>query len=135
MDLKYLFVCIYLAVDILYVVLSKPFYNKAIQNIQGFPMKMKKYTSLSAAISYLIMGIGWITIVANRVTPSTSYEETFYIALMYGLAIFGVFNTTLYVMFEKWDLLTAIRDTCWGTGWILTISFLYLYTLKSFTRQ
>lgn len=130
MDSKYVFVAIYILVDFLYVFLSKPFYNRAISNIQGHPMKMKEYSYLSALLSYTILGVGWLMIVANRISSSSSYSEIVAMAVLYGLVIYGVFNTTLYVMFSRWDTWVALRDTMWGVGWITVLSLGYLYTLK-----
>lgn len=130
MDLKYVFVAIYILVDFLYVFLSTPFYNIAISNIQGHPMKMKEYSYLSALLSYTILGLGWLMIVANRISSSSSYSEIVAMAVIYGLVIYGVFNTTLYIMFSRWDTWVALRDTMWGVGWITLLSLGYLYTLK-----
>jgi len=129
--LKYLFLAIYILVDVIYITFTKPVYNARVKAIQGKEMVLKQFSYLSAILSYIILGAGWLVIVANHLTPQSSYMDIIYTAVLYGLVVYGVFNTTLYVMFEGWDVRISIRDTLWGVGWITLISTIYLYTLKT----
>jgi hypothetical protein len=49
---------------------------------------------------------------------------------MYAITVYGVFNTTLYALFENWDILTALRDTSWGIVCITSLTFVFLAVLK-----
>lgn len=116
-----------------YVYSSRSFYGAVVQKIQGKPITMKTYAWVSIALSYLFLALGWFYIVATRVSSTTSYKELITLALIYGLAVYGVFNTTLYVTFDQWNAFVSFRDTLWGVGWILTVSLLYLYVSKNKT--
>ena len=130
LQLKLLFVVIYLVVDILYVSMSREYYGSYVKKIQGSDMKYSNANMVSAILSYIILGTGWFVFIANKIKPSTTYLEILPFTVLYGLIIYGVFNTTLFVMFDKWDIYVSIRDTMWGVSWITTISFIYLTVLK-----
>ncbi len=131
MEIKYLFVLIYVIVDIVYISLSASFYSKTVENIQGTPIVLKPSSYVSLLLAYIILGFGWMFIVANRLTEKSTYKEGLFIAFMYAITVYGVFNTTLYVLFDKWDIITAVRDTVWGVVCITTISMIYMAVIKS----
>jgi uncharacterized membrane protein len=130
MDIKYLFVLIYVIVDIVYITLSASFYSKTVENIQGKPITLKPSSYVSLVLAYVILGFGWMFIVANRLNEKSTYLEALFIAFIYAITVYGVFNTTLYVLFDKWDIITALRDTTWGVVCITTISLIYLIVIK-----
>ena len=130
MDIKYLFVIIYIIVDIVYITLSASFYSKTVENIQGKPITLKPSSYVSLILAYVILGFGWMVIVANRLNEKSTYLEALFIAFMYAITVYGVFNTTLYVLFDKWDIITTLRETTWGVICITTISVIYLTVIK-----
>jgi uncharacterized membrane protein len=132
--IKYGMAFIYLAVDITYVVLSRGYYNEVVKKIQGAPMNIKRDSYIVAIISYAILTIGWIVLVANRLSAKSNWDELLPTAVMYGLAVYGVFNATLYVMFKNWDYAVSIRDTLWGVSWITVSAAIYLYLLKMYKK-
>lgn len=129
--LKYIFLVIYVIIDIIYITLSAPFYSKTVQNIQGSPIVLKPSSYVALFLAYLILGFGWLFIVANSINEKTKLKSVVFIALVYALAVYGVFNTTLYVLFDNWDIITALRDTLWGVVCITTISVVYYYAFNS----
>lgn len=131
LQLKLLFVIIYLVVDIIYVSMSRSYYGSYVKKIQGSDMKYSNANLISAILSYSILGLGWFIFIANKIKTTTTYLELLPFTILYGLVIYGVFNTTLFVMFDKWDIFISIRDTIWGVSWITSISFIYLTVLKN----
>lgn len=129
-DAKNIFLFLYLAVDILYVLSSRGYYSEVVQRIQGSPITAKVNSLYIAGLSYLLLGLGWWLLVATPTTPQSSYKEVLLRAVVYALAVYGVFNATLYVMFTGWHWQVALRDTLWGVGWITLISFAYLWFLQ-----
>lgn len=128
--MKYLFVVIYVIIDVIYIWLSAPFYSKTVEKIQGKPITLRPSSYISLVLAYTILGFGWLFIVAERLSAQSTYLETAFIAFMYAISVYGVFNTTLYVLFENWDIVTALRDTAWGVVCITTISLIYVRILK-----
>ena len=133
-ELKYIFVVLYVIIDIIYITLSAPFYNKTVTKIQGTAIKMKASSFVALVIAYIILGFGWMFIVADRITAKTKIKDVFFIAIIFALSVYGVFNATLYVLFDNWDIQTVIRDTLWGITCITTISVLYWFLIFSGTK-
>lgn len=129
-DAKNIFLFLYLAVDIAYVVASRGYYGEVVQRIQGNPMAMKANGLFIAGLSYAMLGLGWWLLVASSVGAESGYGEVLWRAVVYALAVYGVFNATLYVMFAEWDWRVALRDTAWGVSWITLISLAYVAYLK-----
>lgn len=129
MELKYLFVVIYIIIDIIYITLSAPFYSKTVQNIQGTPIKLKPSSYVALIVAYIILGFGWMFIVAERITSKTKISSVIFMAIIFALSVYGVFNATLYVLFDNWDIQTVIRDTLWGVVCITMISLAYSMAL------
>lgn len=95
---------LFVIVDSIYLNLSKNYFTKQIMQIQGTPLKVKL---LGAAICYifLIFGLNYFII-----KPKKSVYEAF----IFGLIIYGVYETTNYALFSKWSILTVFMDTIWG---------------------
>jgi uncharacterized membrane protein len=123
--LKYIFVMLYVIIDIIYITLSAPFYNKTVTKIQGTSIKLKPSAFVALVVAYIILGFGWMFIVADRITVKTKIKDVILIAIIFALSVYGVFNATLYVLFDNWDIQTVIRDTLWGITCITSISLLY----------
>ena len=129
-DLKNIFLVVYLAVDVFYVLSSRGYYSEVVKRIQGSPITAKLNSLYIAGLSYLLLGLGWWLLVATPTTSQSSYWDVLLRAVVYALAVYGVFNATLYVMFIGWDWRVAVRDTLWGVSWITLISLAYLWFLR-----
>lgn len=127
----YIFVVIYLVVDIIYVVLSKSAYEAVVKNISGKEFAGdKKGFIVSALFSYVCMAVAWLFLVVPAVyymigRGMAKWKAGLIGGVVYGLALYGVFNGTLYTMFEGWDIKIFMRDMAWGVSWatILTVAF------------
>ena len=91
--------------------MSRSYYGSYVKKIQGSDMKYSNANLISAILSYSILGLGWFIFIANKIKTTTTYLELLPFTILYGLVIYGVFNTTLFVMFDKWDIFISIRDT------------------------
>ena len=126
-----LFVALYLVVDIIYVLSFNDTYNSVVKRIQGNGFPKKPYNLVMATVSYLILGFSWWYLVLTRITKSTLYKEAWILAIVFALAVYGVFNATLFVMFKDWDWKILIQDTLWGVTNISVFTLGYLYLLKA----
>lgn len=128
---RVVFMLIYLFVDIGYVMFSQPFYRNVVTKIQGkgFP-EFTLSRILGAIFSYACLAVGWLLIVPTLAdTWSKKYPRVAAGALAgftYGLVVYGVFNGTLHVMFDKYDGVVFLRDLLWGTSWATVLSALYM---------
>ena len=80
-----------------------------------------------AAASYACLALAWWVLVASTLAP---IQTMIFKAFVLALGVYGVFNATLYVMFERWDSRVVIRDTLWGVSWLCGLTALYAFTAK-----
>lgn len=132
----YVFVAIYLVVDIIYVGLSKPVYNQAVRNISGKDISFEKQGAFVATMfAYTSMAVAWLFLAVPTVYYMISKGTPKWIAGMiagavYGIAIYGVFNGTLYAMFAGWDIAITTRDLLWGISWATVLTTLFAVTRR-----
>lgn len=135
MDIKYVFVIVYLLVDIVYVMSSIPTYQKVVKMIQG------KYTTQpfglgAGVLAYTIMGIAWLFFAPPMIAHlQRAYRVSRIVAgamtgFMLGLTIYGVFNFTNHAMFDNWSWPIMIRDLTWGISWLSALTTAYAYFSK-----
>lgn len=95
---------IFISIDFFYLNFMKKYFNKQIQDIQGTPIKMNFFAALICYL-FLITGLNYFII-----EPKRSVSDAF----LFGIIIYGVFETTNWALFTKWSPLTVIMDTLWG---------------------
>ena len=95
---------VFISIDFFYLNLMKKYFNKQIQDIQGTPIKMNFFATLICYL-FLITGLNYFII-----KPKRSVSDAF----LFGIIIYGVFETTNWALFTKWSPLTVIVDTLWG---------------------
>jgi uncharacterized membrane protein len=96
---------IILAVDSVYLFLTKSIFGEVVAKIQRTAMQLRLE---GAVIVYLLLALGFYYFI---VKPGRSAWE----AGLLGLIIYGTFDFTNYAMFKNYDLMTAIMDTVWGS--------------------
>lgn len=125
-------VIIYLIIDVLYVLSSQSYYGKHVQAIQGSMMKVGPTKLWAAIASYVVLAMGWVVLVAPVVEQQKEWFHAAFYGFVYGLAVYGVFNFTNYVMFQNYASSLMVRDTLWGTSWLTLFTTLYfLYIRKN----
>ena len=108
---------ILLALDCIYLSLSKCAFESMIVRIQRVVMKVKMppvilcYILLVFALNFFIL----------------SKKRPIYEAFLLGFVIYGVFDTTNYAIFKKWDLNLAIMDAIWG-GVLFSLTAFIIYS-------
>lgn len=131
LQLRWVFVLLYVGIDLLYVLASKGFYEIRIKAIQGGPSyPQKPLLPLAVVATYGAMGLGWWFLVARPIDRRTPWRKIVGLALVFALIVHGVFNGTLYSMFKHWDGAAVVRDVAWGIVWISTVTLLYGLALK-----
>ena len=95
---------IFISLDFIYLNLTKNYFSKQIQLVQGSLVKMN---FLGAALCYIFLITG-LNYFINK--PNKPISDAF----LLGLIIYGVYETTNYALFNKWSIYTVIMDTLWG---------------------
>lgn len=106
-----------LALDGVYLTSMGKTYGKLVKSIQKSPIKMRPLTLLSAGLCYIFLVGGLNYFILREKRPILD-------AFLLGVMVYGVFETTSYVMFDNWTIPIILMDTLWGG--ILFASTTYL---------
>ena len=95
---------IFVCLDALYLNIFKNYYAKQVQTIQGSKMQVNYLAAIICYI-FLIIGLNYFII-----RPHRSVNDAF----LFGIVIYGVYETTNWAIFKNWSLFSVILDTLWG---------------------
>jgi uncharacterized membrane protein len=109
---------ILLALDFIYLNMTKSTFETQVVKIQRVVMKVK---IIPAALCYLLLVIGLNYFILRTHRPILE-------AFLLGFIIYGVFDTTNLAIFKKYDWKVAIMDALWGgILFALTTSIIYAF--------
>lgn len=105
---------LFVVIDFIYLNLIKNYFENQVKSVQGTPLQVN---FLGAVLCYifLILGLNYFIIKSKR----SSYD-----AFLFGIVIYGVYETTNYALFSKWSIFTVIMDTLWGGVLFATVTFI-----------
>jgi uncharacterized membrane protein len=86
----------------------KDTFNKLVLSIQGESLVLDQRALIGAVICYILLAFGLYYFVISK--KNTSILDAF----LLGLVIYGVFDSTNFVMFKKWDWRVMVIDGIWG---------------------
>ena len=109
-----------LFIDYFYLSLIKNHFNTLVKKIQGNGIK---FNLLGAIISYMFLILALNYFILNE-------KKTPLQAVILGLCIYGIYESTNLAIFEKWDFETLIIDTLWGGVLFGIVTFLTQYIDK-----
>ena len=95
---------IFVCLDALYLNLFKDYFSKQVQNIQGSKIQVNYLAAIICYI-FLIIGLNYFII-----KPKRSVNDAF----LFGIVIYGVYETTNWAIFKNWSALSVVIDTLWG---------------------
>jgi len=107
-----------LILDGIYLYITQKAFSDQIINIQRVVMQIKML-GVVACYALLIGGLNFFIIQRNR-----SITEAF----LFGLVIYGVYDSTNYATLKKWQADIAIMDTLWG-GSLFALTTAITYAL------
>ena len=88
------------------------YWKKMINNIQLKPMNVKSQYILPA---YILMTISIVFFALPKISNDNIVLDSLKYGGLLGLVIYGIFDLTNLVVFEKYTLNIAIVDISWGT--------------------
>lgn len=115
---------VFLAIDFIYLTLTKTHFSKQVRLIQGVPMQLNYFGAIICYM-FLIFGLNYFIIKPQR---------SIFDAFLFGLIIYGTFDFTNMALFKKWSLVTSIMDTLWG-GTLFALSTFIIYKSKEFIQK
>jgi uncharacterized membrane protein len=104
-------------IDFIYLSIIQNKSNEMIYNIQNSYINIK-YISILFCYLFLTFGLYYFIIKENK-KP--------FDAFILGLVIYGVYDTTNYGIFDKWDIKLLFIDILWGGILFYLITFIYYY--------
>ncbi len=110
----------FLSLDFVFLYLMRSMFNKQVIAVQGSPVVMNVYAAL-LCYAFLIFGIYYFVL---REKKSVSY------AFLFGLVVYGVYETTTLALFKNWKYTTAIIDTLWG-GTLFALTTYIVYAINN----
>ena len=105
---------ILLFIDMIYLYLSKDFFNSQVRLIQGSDIKLNY---LSALICYLFIAILFYKFL--YLSKKSTYLDCF----LLGFLTYGIFDLTNKAIFKKWAWNTVLLDTTWGGILFMLLKF------------
>ena len=107
-----------LLLDAAYITLTKSLWDVQIATIQRVSMQIR---ALGAIVCYILLILGlYYFILRTRRSP--------FDAFLLGILVYGVFDSTNYTLFKKWDWKIAVMDTMWG-GAVFAMTTIAVYSI------
>ena len=112
---------IMLILDFTYLYLFRDFMLPLLKKVQKAEVKIN---IMPAIACYLLLVSGLYYFIIRKKAPIKD-------AILLGLLIYGVYETTNYAFFKDWSPLLVLVDTLWGGILLGTTTFLYYKIAKS----
>uniref|UniRef100_A0A6C0DK65 DUF2177 family protein n=1 Tax=viral metagenome TaxID=1070528 RepID=A0A6C0DK65_9ZZZZ len=109
---------ILLILDFIFIGINKKAFENQVAGIQRTAMIVKPVSALICYI-FLIFGLYYFII---------RQKKSIMDAFLFGLVIYGVYETTSYTIFKKWSPTLATIDTIWG-GVLMALTTWLTYSL------
>jgi uncharacterized membrane protein len=107
-----------LLLDAAYITLTKSLWDIQVASIQRVSMQIRV---LGAIVCYTLLILGlYYFILRTRRSPLDAF--------LLGLLVYGVFDSTNYAIFKKWDWKIAMMDTMWG-GAVFALTTIVVYAI------
>lgn len=109
----------FLLLDFIFLYSNRNTFEKQVIQVQRVSLQMKP---LGAILCYLFLIIGlYFFILRERKTPLEAF--------LFGLVVYGVYETTTYTLLKNWHFTTVITDTLWGGVLFYLTTFLTYFTI------
>ncbi len=95
---------ILLVLDGVFLYMNRNMFHNQIMAVQGSPIRLKPE---GAVICYIFLVIGLYAFILRDRRSETD-------AALFGLVVYGVYESTTYTLLNKWRFSTMILDTSWG---------------------
>lgn len=119
------FICM-MAIDIIFIV---GIMGKTYTQLLGNHLRIPSIHWPSAIIAWLLISAGIVIFVLPVIHAHGIRTSLLYSAL-FGLLIYGTYESTNYAIIDKWPLLFALIDVLWGTTLTIITTFIikHIYT-------
>ena len=106
----------FLVFDFLFLYWNRDVFEKQVIQVQRVSLQMKPFGAILCYL-FLIFGL-YFFILREKKTPLEAF--------IFGIVVYGVYETTTYALLKNWKITTVITDTLWGgVLFYLTTFFTY----------
>lgn len=95
---------ILVCLDAVYLNFFKGYFGKQVSRVQGSEMQLNYLAAIICYI-FIIIGLNYFII-----RPRRSVNDAF----LFGIVIYGVYETTNWTIFKNWSPISVVLDTLWG---------------------
>lgn len=103
-------------IDAVYLTLNRKMMETQVLSVQKTPISINIPATV-ACYTFLVLGLYYFILRQKR-----SLLDAF----LFGLVIYGVYDTTNYAIFKNWKLSTVLIDVLWG-GILMAITTYFVY--------
>ena len=93
-----------LLLDFIYLSTFSDFFNNVVKAVQGYKIK---FNPVGAILCYILLIFGLNYFIIDKKKSLTD-------AFLFGIVIYGVYETTNYAILDKWSAKSVALDTLWG---------------------
>jgi uncharacterized membrane protein len=102
-------------------------YGNAIKKIQGSPMKLNVGYAIA---SYVFLCLGMYLFLLRDLDIRKNWGPQIMKAFLFGLIVYGVYETTNAAIIKDWTIDLVLVDTLWGGILYATVIAIVLLVLK-----
>ena len=105
---------ILVCLDAVYLNFFKGYFGKQVSRVQGSEMQLNYLAAIICYI-FIIIGLNYFII-----RPRRSVNDAF----LFGIVIYGVYETTNWTIFKNWSPISVVLDTLWGGTLFASTTFI-----------
>jgi uncharacterized membrane protein len=114
---------IIILIDIPMIMNNKMYNNLFLSINNNVPISLNNNIYFSIFLAYFLISFGLYYFVIKN---STNFKQTLIEAFIFGIVLYGVYDTTNYATILKYNARVAIIDTIWGGILSMIVTGLYL---------
>ena len=104
--------------DFIYITLNRSYFENQVIDVQRVALNVK---IPGAILCYIILIGGLYYFILKNNRPVLD-------AFLFGIVIYGVYETTSYALLKKWKWQTVLMDTLWG-GILMALTTFIVYSV------
>ena len=101
-------IIIMLCLDGIYLTSFSKYFNKQVNEVQGSDISFRWIPTIICYIA-LVFGLNYFIL-----STDMSRNKKIINAILLGLVIYSVYETTTYAILKNWKLSSVVIDTLWG---------------------
>ena len=118
---------IFIIIDIPMIMNNKMYSNLFLKINNNMQINFNNSIYFSIFLAYFFLSFGIYYFVIKN---STDFKQSLIDAFIFGIVLYGVYDTTNYSTIIKYDGNVAVMDTIWGGALCMIVTGLYLKFAK-----